>query len=374
MYKVNYECARKDAGFRWYVNASHYTLFDLTGITIKEYNLNPVVGVELFSKKNRKLIVEIFGEEVVLPGVATPSISYGHINGLGFDLVFPEGGEVNYKQKEKSLDEYIDILQSDIDFSINGHAPFYIDYRDKLKEAYPDEKIGFGYSCEGPLTTAYELRENNVFYDFYDQPEKLKEFLKHLTYSIIKFRQFQARVCGLPEFKTEGYGLYDDVAAMLSPSMWEEFVLPYWELYYSELTNGRRMVHCEDLTALHMPFLENACIIDYDPSISHKINPKIIRDGTRVPFRWRMGSFHFPNLTVEEVRDWVFQAVADGASCVFTIIESNMTDDLTIEKVKTFIESCKLAETMIDEGLTREQIGCCVSEKGRTKFWEYWPR
>ena len=36
---------------------------------------------------------------------------------------------------------------------------------------------GFAYSCEGPLTTAYELRGTEVFTDAYDDPEGLKRFL-----------------------------------------------------------------------------------------------------------------------------------------------------------------------------------------------------
>lgn len=374
MYKPDYKVERCNAGFNWYVNSTYGPLLDITGITLKEFNLNPAAGIELYKKENHQKIVEIFGEDVGLPSVGTPSISYGHINGLGHKLVFPEKGEVNYAHNEKSLDEYIEMLKKDIDFSKQEDAPFYIDYKNKLQEAYPDERIEFRYSYEGPLTTAYELRGTNAFYDPYDDPDNFKEFLKVLTNSIIEFIRFMRRTNGNSEFDMSTFKIYDDIAAMFSPSMWEEFVFPYWEQIYCAFNSGKRMLHCEDLSPAHMYLLEKIGLVNYDPGISHKLNPEIIRDGTRVPFGWRMGSFHFFDLTVDEVRDWVFKAVSDGASYVFAYIETRMTDEPTVKKVKAFIEASKYAKKMLAEGASRQQIGQCVSENGKIKFWAHWPK
>ena len=43
--------------------------------------------------------------------------------------------------------------------------------------------IGLGY--EGPMTSAYELRDLDVFTDIYDAPEKFKRFMDLLTESIV---------------------------------------------------------------------------------------------------------------------------------------------------------------------------------------------
>lgn len=377
MYKPDYTTARKDIGFRWYVNATYYTLLDIANLTLRDFNTNPDAGIELFRGEHRQAIKDIFGEEVGIPAISTPSISYGHINGLGVELIFPDGnGEANYAHNKNSLDGYIEILKSKrgIDFSKEGMAPFYIKYKERLGKAYPHEKVEFKYGYEGPITTAYELLDSNVFYDLYDEPEKFKEFLKYLTESIITFTRFHSEMNGQPKFKEDKAELCDDVAAMISPAMWEEFVLPYWHQYFIGITDGRRRVHCENLSAGHMYLLEKALLSNYDPGISEKLNPEIIYKNTRVPFGWRMGSFHLKNLNLTEIADWVYKAVSDGASCIFTILEKDMIDDTTVKKVQAFIKACETAEKMINEGADAESIGELVSGEGRKKFWVNWPK
>ncbi|HHY23700.1 MAG TPA: hypothetical protein GX527_05605 [Clostridiaceae bacterium] len=376
MYEPDYNTERKNAGFSWSANATYYTLLDISGISLKEFNINPDAGIELFKKEHREAIREIYGEGVGIPGISTPSISYGHVNGLGIELIFPDDGEVNYVRDSKSIDEWIEILKlkKGIDFSKEGMAPFYLDYKSKLEKAYPGESVGFSYGYEGPITTAYEIRDSNVFYDPYDEPEKFKEFLEHLTDSIIDFVKFYSRENAQPAFSRISAGMCDDIAALFSPSMWEEFILPYWNKYYSGLTSGKRCVHCEDLTEGHMYLMEKVALSKYDPGISHKLSPEIICKNTRVPFEWRMGSFHIKDLEVNEIEDWVYKAVADGTSCVFTTIVDDMLDDDTVEKVKIFIKSSKNAEKMLKEGISREKIGDMVSYEGREKFWNLWPR
>ena len=114
-------------------------------------------------------------------------------------------------------------------------------------------------------------------------------------------------------------------------------------------------------------------LVRFDPSISPKLNPKIINEKCRVPFGWRLGNFHYPNLSCQEVEDFVFQAVYDGASYVFTYVADAMCNEETVKKVHSFIKAAKATEQMLPKGATREQIGECVSEAGRKKFWDHWP-
>ncbi|MDP6749196.1 MAG: hypothetical protein QGH37_19655 [Candidatus Poribacteria bacterium] len=41
------------------------------------------------------------------------------------------------------------------------------------------------------------------------------------------------------------------------------------------MTTGPRSAHIEDLHAEHLPFLEEIGLIDFDPGISHKLNPPL---------------------------------------------------------------------------------------------------
>ena len=75
----------------------------------------------------------------------------------------------------------------------------------------------------------------------------------------------------------------------------------------------------------------------------------------------------------QDIRDWVFQAVADGASQVFTYIEALLTEPESVIKVNTFIATAKEAEQLLSEGKTRKYIGELVSERGKEKFWSHWP-
>ena len=213
----------------------------------------------------------------------------------------------------------------------------------------------------------------DIFTDVYDDPERTKEFLGLCVESILQYKYFLADLNGQPHISPSGNKLYDDVGSMFSVPMWPEFVLPYYEQYFEGLTTGTRGAHIEDLRPEQLHFLEDMGLSDFDPGISHKINPPIIRDRCRVSFGWRMGSFHYNGLTTDEVADWVYQAVADGASYVFSQVAEEMCDEETVAKVQVFIGAAKKVASLFEKGATREEIGERVSPEGRERFWAHWP-
>jgi hypothetical protein len=373
MYQADYNTLRQETKFSWSVSASYLALLEITGIKIKEMFLNSGAGIALY-KTGRPLIRDMFGSEILLPTPMTPPISYGHINTLGAELRFPDDGEVNHGTLCNSIGEGIEILQKPIDFAKAGTFPFYMEYREKMQQAFPEEKIVFAYKSEGPLTTAYLLRRDEFFYDPYDNPELTKEFLKLITGSIIKFDHFILReMYGLPTCSSEIAGLADDCAAMFSHELWPEFVMPYLEQYFNAMTTGKRCMHIEDLRTEQLHFLEELQLVSYDPSVSPKINPKIISETIRIPFRWRLCNFHYPELSVREVADFVYQSAGDGASNVSTVVCHGMCNNETVKKVHSFIAACKDVECMFGQGASREEIRGKVSESGKNKFWSNWP-
>ncbi len=371
----NYDKAREEAGFDWYIGSSVYAFLELAGISLHEFNTSPSAGIEAYKPKYADACREMFGDYLNPVGIATPAVSYGHIDFLGVELVFPQGeGEVNYVHQKKSLGEWIEILKERMTFDeMTEKGRFYLDYREKLREAYPGKHVNWSMGYEGPMTTAYELRDMNFFYDIYDDPELTHEFLKLLSLNIVEYIKFHRRINGQPEFNYEEGAMCDDIASLIPPDKFEEFVLPYWEIYYRGTSSGRRFIHTEDHTYKTMKYLESAGITYFDPSISHKLNPQLIRDNCRVPFGWRMGAFHFRDLTPDDVKDWVYKAVEDGASKVFTHVTRMMLDEDHIEKVKAFHEAAVNAKQMFDGGATREEIGKLVSKNGRERFWAKWP-
>jgi len=375
MFKVNYETAREKAGLTWSISSSPYSYMELAGISLSEYNKNPLAGVEVYNIKYFDQVREMFGDFLTPAATGTPSVSYGHINFLGVPLVFPDGaGEVNYEHQHKSLGEWINILKNNMEFKeMTPDGQFFLDYRSKLQEAYPDRKVNWNMGYEGPMTTAYELRDMEVFYDLFDDPEKLHEYFRLVSLNIVEYIKLHRRINGLPEFNPNEGAMCDDIASLIPADKFEEFVLPYWEVYYTGTSAGKRFIHTEDHTYRTMKFLEDAKITYFDPSISHKLNPVMIRDNCRVPFGWRLGSFHFTDLSPQDVRDWVYKAVEDGANKVFTHVTKLMHDDATIAKVKAFHEAVVNAKDMFDSGASRDEIGKLVTPKGRKKFWDNWP-
>jgi len=372
MERPNYDRLRDEAGFHWSVGGTYLALLELTGVPIREFYLDPSTCVEVY-KEGRPLLREMFGDEVRLPGVATPPISYGHVNGLGSKLTFPEGGEVAHEHIYASLEKGIQALRKPVDFSRAGMAPFYLDFREQLQKAFPDEPVRFSYGLEGPITTAYELRGEGFFYDIMDDPKRVKKFLQLATASIIEFHRFHCSVHGEPAINPRGAGMCDDLASMVPPRLFRDLVLPYWDMYFCGKTTGRRSAHVEDLRAEQLIFLEEIGLVSYDPSISPKLNPHIIRDNCRVPFGWRLGNFHYRTMSCQDVEDFVFQAVADGASSVFTYVSATMCNPETVAKVHAFIRAAEEAKRMLDGGATREDIRSNVSASGREKFWAHWP-
>lgn len=375
MFQVNYEKAREEAGFTWTVKTYIYSLMSLANIKLNELNESPTAGIEIYKDKYFDQIKEMFGDYIIRPMTSTPPISYGHINHLGVPLNFPKNeGEVNYIHQHKSFDEWIKIIKSKMEFNeMTKEGQSFLLYKEKLQQAYPDRYIYWNMSYEGPITTAYELMDVDFFYGLFDEPDRVKEFLNILTLNTVEYTKFHHRINEIPEYNQEGHGICDDIASMISPDMFEEIVLPYWDMYFEGVTSGKRHIHTEGHTFKTMKFFEKANINSFDPSISPKLNPKLIRDNNRVPFYWRLGSFHYRDLSIQDVKDWVYKAVEDGASNVFTGITHIMLDPNTVAKVKAFKEAASNAKNMFDKGVSREEIGKLVSTEGRKKFWNSWP-
>jgi hypothetical protein len=351
----DYATARQKAGFAWHVGVAPGAYMALTGVPIRDYFLDPAACIEIY-RKGRPLAREMFGEEVILAGPSTPAISYGHVNGLGSELCFPEGGEVAHTPIHGSLEEGIAALGTPVDFARAGMTPFYLDFRRRLQEAFPGENVGFSFALQGPITTAWELRGHEMFTDLMEYPDLMEEYLRKVTDSIAAYHHFRCGVLSLPVISPERAGMTDDVAAMVPPKLWGRLVLPAWERYYRAMTTGLRHAHVEDLRPIQLPFLEEIGLGKYDPSISPKLTPQLVAEGCRVPFMWRLGSFRYREMTEQDVEAFVFDAVAGGASEVFTVAAAEICHAEGAVKVRAFIRAAKEAKQHLDADADRRSL------------------
>lgn len=369
--RPDYEVARQQAGFSWSCSGSQGALRRLTDTPIREFNLDPEVCIDCF-RRGRPRLREVFGEEVGMPGLATPAVSYGHPNCLGAELLFPEGGEVAHTHLYGSLEEAIAGLQQPVRWAQCGLAPFYLQFREQMLAAFPGERVGLGFGSEGPLTTAYELRGEGFFTDLYDDPPRAAELLRLIVDSVVSFDAFVAEVHGTPLQNPNGGGICDDIAAFVPPALWPQFVLPYWDQLYTALTTGRRSAHVEDLTVAQLPYLEQIGLASFDPSISPRLTPPLLTSHCRVPYVWRLGDFHCREMSVQEVEDFVFKSCADGASGVTLVLSELLCEARGVAQTEAFIRAGKEARRLLEEGCSREEIGQRVSPEGREKLWERW--
>jgi hypothetical protein len=94
----------------------------------------------------------------------------------------------------------------------------------------------------------------------------------------------------------------------------------------------------------------------WDPSVSPKLAPEVIFNSCRVPFAWRLPGFSYAGMSRREVREFVFNAAANGASTVFTTVEGVMCNPAAVGKVLEFVSAAKEVKALLDRGAPRSEL------------------
>lgn len=331
--------------FSWEVSGSFAAYAYLAGFKLDEPYHSAQACAEVFRIGRRKT-AEIFGPEISLGSPGCPPISYGHIICLGAPVSFPEDSEPGVRPIYDNIKEGIAALQKSIDFGQNTLFQRYWQIYQHLKQKFPEEKFGFGgFGLEGPITTAVLLRGQDFYLDLYDSPEEAKKFLALITESVLEFIRFLRKINNEPQIAPEGTGLADDFTSLISPELWPDFVVPFWNKYYAGLTTGKRSIHVENLKPGHLKYLKEVGISFYDPSVSLQLTPKIIKKETAVPFCWRLASFELAGRDNQKIKDWVHRSIAEGANRLFTIIEKINCLGENPKKIGVFIKTCQELES-----------------------------
>jgi len=285
---------------------------------------------------------ELFGPDVSLSPPRWAAISYGHINCLGSQLIFPTESEVAHTPLFHSLADAICTLEKEIDFTRTGLFSHYLNLWETLKKRFPQENIPFGgFGAEGPVTTAWLLRGHAFFTDLYDDPLSVCRYLELVTTSVIRYKQLICRINGDSTPTANGISVEDDGAALIAPGNWPRFVVPYLDRCFSALTGGPRSAHIEGLCVDHLRFLDQLHIAHFDPSVSPKLSPKTIRSHAKVYFTWRLNEVDTATMTVPETENWVARAAADGAPAVRTGIWRNNCTKQAAANIRAFCRCCK---------------------------------
>ena len=333
-----------DNRFEWYVGVAQTALLHVTGANQRDFFLDKEV-CRYVNDLGRKGVREIFGDRVRMPGPMCAAISYGHMISLGAKVHFPDNSEPNIDPMFSSLSEGIRWLKREEDFEGNKLFKQYYETYLHLKNAFPEEEVLFhGFGHQGPITTAVGLRGTDFYMDLLDEPELAKAYLELVTASTIRFCHLRSRLNGqAPVNPVEGF-VTDDLSSLVSPWLWPEFVVPFWDQYYRGITTGRRGIHVENLVPDHLPYLESVGIEYYDPSVSAKLSPAIIRERINIDFTWRLLAISIPNMTVDGVEQWVHDNFKQGARHFHTILNHVYCESEHREKATRFMDVCQRLE------------------------------
>lgn len=347
---------RESVPFSWYVTCGVPAYSTLAGVRYDRAFRELDAMIETFQVGEPRAR-ELFGPDVRYDNPGWPGISYSHVNCLGAPLTFPEDSEVAMEPIHHSLREGIAALEHEVDWASAGLMPRYLELWEGLKRAFPDRDLPFrGCGLEGPITTAWELRGHDFFTDAYDDPDRYHEYLKRVTHSIADYARFVRRLNGEPDRLTSDLGMCDDISAMISPAHWAEWVLPYQDMYFALQTDGPRHAHIENFVPDHLPFLDDLRLSGFDPSVSPRIRATDLRDRCHVPFWWRLNSMQLRDFDDAQIRHYLRQGVADGASGVFFNIARCTLTPEGVHKVHVFMETAREIESRLAAGCAREQL------------------
>ena len=168
------------------------------------------------------------------------------------------------------------------------------------------------------MTSAELFRGQDFFLDIMDEPEKAAVFLEKMTDSVIRFVQWTRQVNGVERISTTELGLADDFASLIQPDRWRDLVVPFWNRYFEKLTTGRRSLHCENMVPAQLPFLKEAGIDHFQPSVADRLTLSDVRSGIDIPFDWLLYAYHITGMSDEAIQQWVDQTVRSGVSKIRT--------------------------------------------------------
>jgi len=295
--------------FHYYVALSFGVLPLLIGEKLKDMYLKPEVAARCYLEGN-EIAREMFGEKIHLPSPTVPAISYIHLSALGASIQFPEDdGEPNARPAEfSSIDEAIERVERPVNFADCEWVIKRQDFAKKLSDIM-GKNIAPSLGLEGPITTAALLYGNEFYAELIAEPEKSKRFLQAITDSIIEFTRF---VKGSSDVG-KSHGICDDLSSLISPEMWPEFVLPFWNQIYEAFTNDRRNLHCENLTQRHLPLLNKVGLSFFDPSHAPMLRPSMLKKHLEMPWQWRVQSVHVLE-GFERMRREIEEGAKNGAT------------------------------------------------------------
>ncbi len=270
-------------GIPWSLGVNEEVMTEYTGVKLGDYYQNPALMLDV-QLKARAILCTSYGYDMSQESVAPTFTAYVPATTLGLRLVFPED-EVPMPAGPalKSLGDIKRLVIAD-DLTTVGLMPrvieAYLYMRDHL-----DADMPLGIPCtelQGPFTTAVLLRGSAFFTDLYDNPALAHRLLAIITANDIRLIETIDHIVGR---KRDFLHICDDFSGLLSPPMYEEFVLPYYDKLFTALGVTKRVLHSELLKHEHLPLLSLVGITRYDAGTNQYLSITDLKETLDFPFR-----------------------------------------------------------------------------------------
>jgi len=257
---------------KWYLGVNEDVITEYGESKLNDYLASPEVVVETW-RRARPRIAEAFGIDLLTQPGAT-SHAFLESEALGQSIYWPEDSWPAPADTILKEPEDIDKLELVTDFMSRPNTKILRDMRSYMQGIFGPNAGGLheGMVGNAHITTARNLRGDDIFSDMYDRPEWCHRLFEFLTENHILCTQDCWRYQGIeqPSF----FHIADDFAGMVSPPLFKEFVIPYWKRTLEVLGNGCEtvMVHSEVMHPEHLQYLhELPCtVVDYgqDPFVT----------------------------------------------------------------------------------------------------------
>lgn len=127
----------------------------------------------------------------------------------------------------------------------------------------------------GPFPDAYALASVNILAWMFEAPQAVHQLMDKVTTAYINYERHTRDLAGRP---ARGLGMGADAAEMLSPTMFREFVLPYYRRCYEAFPGTRGLHMCGRINHL-IPILADELRITHLNGFGFVADPHLLAQG-----------------------------------------------------------------------------------------------
>jgi uroporphyrinogen decarboxylase len=301
-------------------------------------NSNKLMEVQLEAFKK-------FSEITFIPG-CWPDYGVGLFSAFGGEIVWEKNAMPSFK--EYPIKSAADIKSFKLpDPEKDGLLPSYLktlrnfvkreeEFRDNLRFLHANGPGELGCHLWGM---------NNFLENVYLEPDLIKEFLEKLTDFIIIWLKAQKKRLN----KAKGFLLTDDIAGLVSPEIYREFIFPYHRRIREEFKDYIFVFHCDTKSDHILEFLPQTGVDVFNlgpdtdmANAKKKIGEKVCLMGNIDPVNVMQKKD--VKIIKKEAQRCFKEAASNGG--YFLSIGGGMNENTPEENVKTLVEEAKQASSI----------------------------